>query len=90
MKQHRTTTRRHVLKPAEWQAFCAEVSTIGGDAMPTRVIGWTRKSVLTRLSVDYPDGWNLIIYFDRQGKVSSASAKKHIGTFTIADGDPEQ
>lgn len=74
MKQTVTTTKRHVLKPGEWQAFCAEVSPIGDGATPTRVIGWTKKAVWSRLSVDYPNGWNLIVYFDRLGKVSSQTA----------------
>lgn len=74
MKQHRTTTKRHVLKSSEWQAICAEVSPIGDGAVPTRVIGWTKKAVWSRLSVDYPNGWNLIVYFDQHGRVSSATS----------------
>lgn len=74
MKQHRSTTKRHVLKPKEWQSICAEVCPVGDGELPTRVIGWTKKNVWSRLSVDYPNGWNLTIYFDRFGKVSSATS----------------
>lgn len=74
MRQHRSTTKRHVLKPHEWQSSCAKVSPIGDGAVPTRVIGWTKKNVWSRLSVDYPNGWQLIVYFDRFGKVSSATS----------------
>lgn len=51
-----------------------EISPVGGGALPTRVIGWSRRGVFTRAQADYPNGWGLTIYFDKAGKVSSWTA----------------
>lgn len=74
MKQLRTTTKRHVLKPADMQAVLEEMLPVGEGKPPLKVVGWTRRGVWTRLQADYPNGVVLTAHFDRNGAVSSCKA----------------
>lgn len=75
MKQQTSSTKRHVLKPAEMAGLLAELSPCGGRDVPRHVIGWLRKRVWTRVRADYPNGWELVVNFDKHGSVSSHTAK---------------
>lgn len=83
MKQHLTTTRRHKLDPKALQPLLHEVLPVGEGALPTAVVGWTRKGMWTRLQADYPNGTGLTVHFDHNGKVSSAKASFDIGVFAV-------
>lgn len=63
-----------MLNAQEVQPVLHELSPVGDGAVPTRVIGWSRRGVFTRAQADYPNGWGLTIYFDKAGKVSSWTA----------------
>lgn len=75
MKQNRPTTRRYVIKSPETFALLAELSPCGDGADPAQVIGWSRNGNWTRVRASYPNGWVLVVNFDRAGSISSHTAK---------------
>ncbi len=95
MKQQGSSTKRFVLDARELQPVLHEISPVGDGAVPTRVIGWQRRGVFTRVQADYPNRWGLTIYFDKVGKVSSwtasFSARAAVGPIgKAADGPAER
>lgn len=58
---------------------------VGGGELPSRVIGWTRAKVWTRLRADYPNGFRLEVHFDKYGRVSSTRIS---GSMIIRPGKP--
>lgn len=75
MRELRTTTKRHTLNPAEMAPVLAELSPAGDGAVPESVTGWTKKSKWTRMQAVYPNGWQIDVYFSRDGRVSSVTSK---------------
>lgn len=75
MKQDIHTNKRYTLDPKQSARFLAEVSPCGGGEMPAQVVGWSRKGLWKRMKATYPNGWELIVYFDRAERVSSWTAK---------------
>lgn len=75
MRQMRITSKRHRLDPAEMRQALADISPAGEGAAPLSVVGWTRSGVWTRLAATYPNGWALDVYFDKTGRVSSATSR---------------
>lgn len=71
MKQQQSSTKRHVLDPAQFEPLLREIMPVGGGELPSQVIGWTRAKIWTRLRADYPNGFRLEVYFDKRGDVSS-------------------
>lgn len=74
MKQQSSSTKRVVLNARDIHPVLDEISPVGGGALPSKVVGWHRLGVFTRVQADYPNGWGLTIYLDKVGKVSSWKA----------------
>jgi len=59
VKHRRRRQQAYELKPEVVAALCREVMPIGGDDLPTRVVGWRAGSRWRRFQADYPNGFRL-------------------------------
>jgi len=78
VKQLRLQYKRHVLKPREWHEAVYGMLPIVGSDLPTRVIGWTKNGIWSRIEATYPNGGVANIYFKADGTLSSAKFKSRI------------
>lgn len=60
----------------ELKTLLEQVMSIGDGETPVSVFGWrTRTGALRKAVARYPNGWQLNLNFNRQGEISSSSAR---------------